>query len=154
MQTAVAEVQRFREASGSQKIGEIRSELRTTMMRKCGVFRTEAQLREVLGEVKELQARYADSAIDDHSTAFNTDLLDAIELGHMLEYAEVIIAGAINRQESRGGHARKDFPTRDDENWLKHTLAYRDADGPRLTYSEVNFEPRYRDPYPPEERKY
>ena len=107
-----------------------------------------------LSGVKDLQERFTRAAIDDHTTTFNTDLLDALELGHMLEYSELIVVGALTRQESRGGHARVDFPSRDDERWFKHTLAYRDEDGPRLEYSEVNMQPQYRDPYPPEERKY
>ena len=72
----------------------------------------------------------------------------------MLEYAEVIVVGALARQESRGGHSRKDFPTRDDQRWHKHTLAYRTDDAPRLEYAEVNMQPKHRDPFPLEERKY
>jgi len=155
MERAVAEVARFREgADGSERVGAIRSDLRDLMTEKCGVFRTDAQLNECLSGVKELQGRYGSAAIDDRGTTFNTDLLDAIELGHMLEYSELIVVGALAREESRGGHARHDFPTRDDEKWFKHTLAYRDEDAPRLEYSEVNMAPAYRDPYPIEERKY
>jgi succinate dehydrogenase / fumarate reductase flavoprotein subunit len=123
-------------------------------MVKCGVFRSEDELGEAMKGVKDLQERYARAAIDDHTTTFNTDLLDAIELGHMLEYSELIVAGAQARRESRGGHARTDFPNRDDERWFKHTLAYQGEDAPRLEYSDVNMQPQYRDPYPPEERKY
>ncbi|MCZ6545392.1 MAG: FAD-binding protein [Chloroflexi bacterium] len=154
MVDAVAEVDRFMTGHGDQKVGAIRADLRDLMMEKCGVFRSQALLDEALGGVKDLQERFTRAAIDDHTTTFNTDLLDALELGHMLEYSELIVVGALTRQESRGGHARVDFPTRDDEHWFKHTLAYRDEDGPRLEYSEVNMQPQYRDPYPPEERKY
>ena len=124
------------------------------MMDKCGVFRTEEQLGEALSEVKAYQERYTRSSIDDHGQTFNTDLLDAVELGHMLEYAEVIVRGAIARQESRGGHARRDFPDRDDDNWFKHTLAYREADGPRLEYCAVNMAPQFREAFPLQERTY
>ena len=127
------------------------------MMDKCGVFRDDAQLRECLAEVKAYQDRFQRVSIDDHGSTFNTDLLDAIELGHMLEYSEVIVSGALARQESRGGHARRDFPTRDDDNWFRHTLAYRPQageDGPRLEYSDVNMTPRYREPFPLQERTY
>ena len=154
MVDAVAEVDRFMTGHGDQKVGAIRADLRDLMMEKCGVFRSQALLDEALSGVKDLQERFTRAAIDDHTTTFNTDLLDALELGHMLEYSELIVVGALTRQESRGGHARVDFPSRDDERWFKHTLAYRDEDGPRLEYSEVNMQPQYRDPYPPEERKY
>ena len=154
MQRATGEVDKLLRADGPEKIGKIRAELRDTMMDKCGVFRTEEQLGEALSEVKAYQERYTRSSIDDHGQTFNTDLLDAVELGHMLEYAEVIVRGAIARQESRGGHARRDFPTRDDDNWFKHTLAYREADGPRLEYCAVNMAPQFREAFPLEERTY
>ncbi len=154
MEPAVAQVNRFLQGEGSDKVGAIRQELRDVMMDKCGVFRSQEQLQECLGSVKELQGRCRNVAIDDKGATFNTDLLDAIELDHMLEYSEVIVSGALNRQESRGGHARRDFPTRNDEDWFKHTLAYREEDGPRLTYSDVNMAPRHREAYPLEERKY
>lgn len=154
MQNALSEVQHFLTADGSQNVGAIRSDLRNVLTEKCGVFRTEAQLQECLNEIKGLQGRFKSISIDDKSKQFNTDLLDAIEVGHMLEFSEVIVVGAIARQESRGGHARRDFPTRNDEQWHKHTLAYREDDGPRLTYAPVNMEPKHRDPYPLEERKY
>ena len=157
MANAVGEVDKFLRAEGSEKVGEIRAELRDTMMDKCGVFRDDAELRDCLSEVKDYQARFRNVSIDDHGSTFNTDLLDAIELGHMLEYSEVIVTGAIARQESRGGHARRDFPNRDDENWHRHTLAYRPQngdDGPRLEYCEVNMEPKFREPFPLQERTY
>ena len=151
---ATTEVDRFMTADGEEKVGAIRSQLRDLLMEKCGVFRTDGLLTEAMNEIKEMQSRFENVSIDDHTKTFNTDLLDAIELGHMLEFSEVIVAGALARRESRGGHARTDHATRDDENWYKHTIAYKDEDGPRLTYSEVNMQPQYRDPYPPEERKY
>ena len=154
MQRAIGEVDKLLRADGPEKIGKIRAELRDTMMDKCGVFRTEEQLGEALSEVKAYQERYTRSSIDDHGQTFNTDLLDAVELGHMLEYAEVIVRGAIARQESRGGHARRDFPDRDDDNWFKHTLAYREADGPRLEYCAVNMAPQFREAFPLQERTY
>ena len=157
MANAVGEVDHFLSATGSEKVGEIRAELRDTMMDKCGVFRDDAELRECLSEVKDYQERFKSVSIDDHGSTFNTDLLDAIELGHMLEYSEVIVTGALAREESRGGHARRDFPSRDDENWHRHTLAYRPQegeDGPRLEYCEVNMEPKFREPFPLQERTY
>ena len=154
MQQAIGEVDGLLNAEGTEKVGQIRAELRDTMMDKCGVFRDEAELLECMSEVKDYQERYRNVQIDDKGSTFNTDLLDAIELGHMLEYSEVIIAGALAREESRGGHARRDFPGRDDENWFRHTLAYREEDAPRLEYCEVNTEPQFREPFPLEERTY
>ncbi len=157
MANAVGEVDKFLRAEGPEKVGKIRAELRDTMMDKCGVFRDDAELRDCLSEVKDYQERFRNVSIDDHGSTFNTDLLDAIELGHMLEYAEVIVTGALARQESRGGHARRDFPTRDDDNWFQHTLAYRPQDGedgPRLVYCDVNMEPKFREPFPLQERTY
>ena len=154
LQTAVAEVDWLLKADGNERAGPIRQELREVMMIDCGVFRTEPQLQSCLATVKALQERYQRIAVDDKVWQFNTDLIEAIELGHMLEYAEVIVVGALARQESRGGHSRKDFPTRDDQRWHKHTLAYRTDDAPRLEYAEVNMQPKHRDPFPLEERKY
>jgi len=154
LKNAVAEVDWLLKADGDQRPGAIRQELREVMMIDCGVFRTETQLKSCLATVKSLQDRYKRISIDDKGWEFNTDLVEAIELGHMLEFAEVIVAGALAREESRGGHSRKDFPTRDDQRWHKHTLAYRTEDGPRLEYAAVNMQPKHRDPFPLEERKY
>ena len=147
-------VQGLLSSGGFERVGPLRDALRSTMMEKCGVFRTEEKLRGALAEVKELQGRYERVAIEDKSAHFNTDLIEAIELGNMLEFAEVIVVGALARQESRGGHSRKDFPKRNDEQWHKHTLAYRTPDGPRLAYAAVNMRPKHRDPFPLQERTY
>ncbi len=154
LQKAVAEVDRLLKADGPERASAIREELREVMMIDCGVFRTGLQLQNCLSTIKNLQERYRRISIDDKGWQFNTDLVEAIELGHMLEYSEVIIAGALAREESRGGHFRKDFPVRDDQRWHKHTLAYRTDNGPRLEYVGVNMQPKYRDPFPLEERKY
>ena len=154
LQKAVAEVDRLLKGDGPERASAIREELREVMMIDCGVFRTGLQLQNCLSTIKNLQERYRRISIDDKGWQFNTDLVEAIELGHMLEYSEVIIAGALAREESRGGHFRKDFPVRDDQRWHKHTLAYRTDNGPRLEYVGVNMQPKYRDPFPLEERKY
>ncbi len=154
LQRAVAEVDGLLKSDGPERAGAIRQELREVMMVDCGVFRTRPQLENCLRMLKNLQERYQRISIDDKGWQFNTDLVEAIELGHMLEYAEVIVTGALAREESRGGHFRKDFPTRDDQRWHKHTLAYRTDDGPRLAYADVNMQPQYRDPFPLEERRY
>jgi succinate dehydrogenase/fumarate reductase flavoprotein subunit len=87
----------------------------------------------------------------DTSTRFNTDVLGALETEHLLTFSELIVAGALARTESRGAHFRTDFPKRDDEKWLKHTLAYQTSDGPKLSYKSVFID---WEKYPPQERKY
>ncbi len=134
---------------GPVKCGAIRQTLQENMSRNCGVFRTGAWLEEGLSIVKDLQDRYGKIGIQDKGTRFNTDLVEAIELGHLLEFSEIIICGALARQECRGAHWRNDFPGRDDANWLKHTLAFRTESGPRLSYKPVVITK-----YPPRERKY
>ena len=115
-----------------------------------GVYRNEQTLKQAYDDVKALQARYKDVAVQDKGKRFNTDLLEAIELGFLLELAEVLVVGALARNESRGGHMREDYPNRDDVNFMRHTMAYRNEDGSvRLDYKPV-VETRYK----PMERKY
>jgi succinate dehydrogenase / fumarate reductase flavoprotein subunit len=144
-----ARLDRLLESQGHERRADIARELRDTMTTYCGLFRDREGLEKGLARIKELQERHKHVAIDDHGRVFNTDLLETIELGHMLTFSEVIVVGALARQESRGSHYRTDFPRRDDDNWLKHTLAYRTDDGPRLAYKPVVIT-RYR----PAERKY
>ncbi|MFV0634231.1 succinate dehydrogenase flavoprotein subunit [Demequina sp.] len=142
----------LRETVGSDKterVAQIRKELQETMDRNVQVFRTGDSLDEAAGVVKELRARFESVAIHDRGTRFNTDLLEAVELAFLLELAEVVIAGAARREESRGGHYREDFPTRDDEKFMKHTMAYSTADGIRLDWKPVVVTK-----YQPMERKY
>ncbi len=126
---AQEEVDRLLALSGDEKVGKIRAGLQETMTLRCGVFRNENDLKAQLAYVRELQARFKEIKIDDKGMNFNTDLMETIELGHLLEFAELIVAGAIERRESRGAHYRKDFPKRDDDKWLKHTLAWRKEGG-------------------------
>jgi succinate dehydrogenase / fumarate reductase flavoprotein subunit len=117
----------------------IRTDLQRTMDQFVNIFRTEADLTEGLQRVRAIQERFSRVRVVDQSKVFNINLTDAIETEHMLDLAEVIIVGAIARTESRGAHFRKDFPKRDDKNWMKHTLAARTASGPALSYSPVAF---------------
>jgi succinate dehydrogenase / fumarate reductase flavoprotein subunit len=97
--------------------------------------------------IRTLKERYARVAIQDHGHTFNTDLMEALELGFMLDCAELVTAGALAREESRGGHYRDDFPERDDVNWLKHTLAYLEPEGVRMASKPVTitrFQPKER----------
>jgi succinate dehydrogenase / fumarate reductase flavoprotein subunit len=117
------------------------------MMDRVGVFREEAGLIQAKARVAELRARYARVAITDHGRTFNTDLLEARELGYLLDCAETTVAAALARKESRGAHAREDHPERDDANWLVHSLAHRTVDGPVLRHKPVTitrFEPKPR----------
>ncbi|MDE0572655.1 succinate dehydrogenase flavoprotein subunit [Demequina sp. B12] len=135
---------------GTERVAQIRKELQETMDRNVQVFRTAESLAEAHAVVKDLQERYKAIAIHDRGTRFNTDLLEAIELGFLLELSEVVIAGAEARKESRGGHYREDFPTRDDENFMQHTMAYKRADGT----VDLDWKPVVVTKYQPMERKY
>jgi succinate dehydrogenase / fumarate reductase flavoprotein subunit len=117
-----------------------------------GVFRNEADMLKLKIIIKELKERFKEVTIDDKASVFNLDLIEAFELGNLLNFSEVIVEGAIARKESRGAHFRTDYPKRDDRNWLKHTLAWKTEDGIKLDHSkEVVI---YMDRYPPQERKY
>lgn len=134
---------------GKETVASIRKDLQQAMMDKCSVFRTEEELKLLVDEIKTLKERYKEIEITDKSKIFNTDLLEAIELGHMLTLAEVIASSALQRTESRGAHYREDYPKRDDENWMKHTLAFQREKGITFKYKPVKIT-RFK----PEERKY
>jgi succinate dehydrogenase / fumarate reductase flavoprotein subunit len=117
---------------GKEKMASLLTRMQSVMMEKVSVFRNQSGLNQALEEIKELQDRYRRMAVGDRGTCFNRELLDAVELGHLLTLAEVIAAGAIYRQESRGAHFREDFPKRDDENFLFHTMIRKGAAGVEL----------------------
>lgn len=124
--------------NGSEKVSRLRHELQQSMTDNAGVFRTEKTLAQQIGFLKELHERYKHIRIEDKSKIFNTELQEAIEFGHMLDYCTFIVQSALARKESRGAHYREDFPTRDDENFLQHTMGYMDKDGNvRLEYMDV-----------------
>jgi len=137
------------ERKGKESVAEIRQILQTTMTEKMGIFRREETMKECLSTIKELQERYKEVGITDKGRVFNTELMEAIELGSMLDFVEPIVVGGIARKESRGAHFRKDFPKRDDKNWLKHTLAWKEGNTIRLDYKPVVITR-----FQPEERKY
>ena len=146
----VAELEALRERSSGERVAELRSTLQETMDADAQVFRTAETLTNALTVIRSLQERYANVTVQDKGRRFNTDLLEAIEVGFLIDVAEVVVVGALAREESRGGHFREDFPTRDDELFLRHTMAYRDAElGVRLDYKPVTVTR-----YPPMERKY
>jgi len=148
-QKAIREVEWVLNADGNEKPGEIREIMQVNMYKKCGVFRTEKELTEMYDLIKDLQKRYKNISIDDKGMKFNLDLEETIELRHLLQTAEVIVAGALNRTECRGAHWRLDHLGRDDENWLKHTLAWRTEEGVKFDYKPVVITR-----FQPEERKF
>ena len=127
------------------------------MDRNAQVYRTETSLREVTELIERLRARYKNIAVQDKGKRFNTDLLEAVELGFLLDLAEVLVYSARSRKESRGGHFREDFPTRDDANYLVHTMAYLTGDPESADAGEhirLDTKPVVITNYPPMERKY
>jgi len=140
-------VDRLLRGAGTESVGAIRAEMQQVMFEDAFVVRTGDGLRKASEAIRGLKERYARAGIQDRSRTFNTDLMEAIELGFMLDCAELVAAGALAREESRGGHYRSDFPTRDDVNWLKHTLAYLEPEGVRMASKPVTitrFEPKER----------
>jgi len=123
--TVVAELEGIRTRTGGERVADIRRDLQVTMDLNAQVFRTAESLSQALADLRALRARYASVGVQDTSRLFNTDLLEAVELGFLLDVAETVVIGALNREESRGGHFREDFPTRDDAGYMRHTMAYR-----------------------------
>ena len=131
------QLDRLLKNKGGEKLVTISEEMKIKMMDDVGVFRNEAGMRSAEQKMHELRERYKKVAVEDQGRKFNTDLLNAWELGCLLDVALVTAACALARQESRGAHAREDFPKRDDVNWMKHTLAWLDSDKVRLDYKPV-----------------
>jgi succinate dehydrogenase / fumarate reductase flavoprotein subunit len=134
---------------GKENLYELRRELRTAMDRYVGVFRKGEELCKALETIRAIRERSACAPVNDKSAVYNSNLFHALELENLLDLAEVTVMGAIARQESRGAHARRDFSTRDDEHWLRHTLAWKTETTPRLDYKAVTI-----DTWKPVERKY
>ncbi|MDT0183147.1 succinate dehydrogenase flavoprotein subunit [Microbacterium sp. ARD31] len=157
-------IEGLRSNPGTERIAVLRKTLQDEMDRKAQVFRTEESLGEVLEVIAELRERFKNIHVDDKGKRFNTDLLEAVELGFLLDIAEVVVVTARNRKESRGGHMRDDFPTRDDEQYMQHTMAYLSGDAGsshaedhiRLDWKPVVFTKNDAGElrYPPLERKY
>ncbi|HEX2193880.1 MAG TPA: succinate dehydrogenase flavoprotein subunit [Candidatus Limnocylindria bacterium] len=142
-------VSSLRGRQAGERAATIRQELQEVMFTKCGVYRSGALLEECRADVRALRERAANLVIDDKGCRYNTDMVEALELGFLIDCAEATVESALARRESRGAHAREDCPQRDDQAWLKHTFAFRDADGggPRMAYKPVTitkFEPKAR----------
>jgi len=134
---AIAEVEGILYSRGQESVTKLRNELQESMTLNAGVFRTHKSLETQKEILKELRKRFKNISISDKSKTFNTELQEAIELGHMLDFSMFIVEGAINRKESRGAHYREDYTERDDENFLKHTFAYMENENIRLELAPV-----------------
>jgi len=124
-------------SEGAEQVSVIRDEMRRVMHEKVWIFRKADELESALETLRGLKERFKHIRVEDRGRSFNTDLINALQLDFMLDLAEVTVASALPRQESRGAHSRVDYPQRDDENWLKHTLAYYTPEGPKLEYKPV-----------------
>jgi succinate dehydrogenase / fumarate reductase flavoprotein subunit len=137
----------LRNGSGGENVYDINHEMKSVMFADVGIYRTEKGMAEALEKVRQLKERYKHVRVSDTGRAFNTELLNAWELGNLLDIAEVVAVSALNRKESRGGHAREDYPDRDDANWLKHTLITEKDGRYEISYRPVvitKFQPKAR----------
>jgi len=150
-------IEGLREGTGTERIAVLRRTLQEEMDKGAQVFRTEESLTHVLGVIEDLRERFMNIHVDDKGKRYNTDLLEAVELGFLLDIAEVVVVTARNRKESRGGHMRDDFPKRDDEVYMKHTMAYLTGD-PHSSQADdhisLDWKPVVITRYQPMERKY
>jgi succinate dehydrogenase / fumarate reductase flavoprotein subunit len=143
-----AELDQIRNNNGTERPGAIRKEMQVMMDDKVGVYRTGGGLEEAIDKIHELQARYKNVKIDDKGYKWNTDLMEAWELGALLDLAEVTAFAALARTESRGGHFREDYPARDDANFLKHSMAWKNG------AINIKYKPVRITRIQPQERKY
>ena len=154
----LALLQRLKDGGGTELVAKIRDELQDTMDANASVYRTEATLKQAEVDIAALKERYLRVGVADRGKRYNTELLEAVELGFLLDLAECLVVSAKARNESRGGHFREDYPTRDDVNFMRHTMAYKvpDADGKVHFRSDVrlDYKPVVQTRYEPMERKY
>ena len=147
---AVEELRGLLQGPGTEFAADVRDELQEQMSDLCGIIRNEEGLSKLQGILGELHERYERVGVQDHGRGFNTELMEAVELGFLLDVSDTVVAAARTRDESRGGHYREDHPLREDDRWLVHSLSYRDEDGSvRMEYKDVVL-----GPYIPMERKY
>jgi len=152
----IAMLQKVRKAKGKERVAQLRKELQETMDKNAQVFRTEETLNEALEKIYELRARYENISIQDQGKRFNTDLLEAVELGFLLDLAEVTVITCRERRESRGAHLREDFPDRNDKKFMVHSMAYKTDKKDKATGVDmkVDWKPVVVTNYQPMERKY
>ncbi|MFB8776882.1 succinate dehydrogenase flavoprotein subunit [Streptomyces broussonetiae] len=149
-----SQVENLRGSTGTERVATLRKELQETMDANVMVFRTEQTIKTAVEKIAELRERYKNVAIQDKGKRFNTDLLEAIELGNLLDLAEVMAVSALARKESRGGHYREDYPNRDDVNFMRHTMAYREVGADGSETVRLDYKPVVQTRYQPMERKY
>lgn len=142
-------IQAMLEQKGNMRLSELRQKFQDCMSEHCGVFRTEEVMQEGLYSIKDLKAQYSQVYVDDKDSKWNTELIEALELQNIMIVGEMILTSAEKRQESRGAHSREDYPTRDDQKFLQHTLAYYSSSG-----VEINYMPVVISMFEPKERKY
>ncbi|MEV4559348.1 succinate dehydrogenase flavoprotein subunit [Kitasatospora sp. NPDC049285] len=147
-------VEGLRESTGTESVAKIRLELQESMDANASVYRTGKTLQQAVEDVAALKERFKNVSIQDKGSRYNTDLLEAIELGNLLDLAEVLVVSALAREESRGGHYREDFPTRDDVKFMQHTMAYREVAEDGSTSIRLDYKPVVQTRYQPMERKY
>jgi succinate dehydrogenase / fumarate reductase flavoprotein subunit len=155
--SAIDRLERLRNAKGSRRTADVRLAMQRAMQNHAAVFRTGEVLREGIEQVRAVHASFADVSVSDRSLVWNTDLVETLELENLLLQALATIHSAANRTESRGAHAREDFPERDDEHWLKHTLCWCDESGRvRIDYRPVHLQTVTGEvkPFPPKKRTY
>ncbi|MFD4833910.1 succinate dehydrogenase flavoprotein subunit [Streptomyces uncialis] len=150
----VDQVEHLRASTGTERVAELRRELQDTMDANVMVFRTEQTIKTAVDKIAELRARYRNVSVQDKGKRFNTDLLEAIELGNLLDLAEVMAVSALARKESRGGHYREDYPNRDDVNFMRHTMAYREVGADGSETIRLDYKPVVQTRYQPMERTY
>ncbi|MFY9231203.1 MAG: succinate dehydrogenase flavoprotein subunit [Candidatus Nanopelagicales bacterium] len=150
----IALVEMLRSSNGSERVSTLRREMQETMDLNAQVYRTEATLKQALNDVQELKRRYRNIAIQDKGVRYNTDLMEAIELGFLLDLAELVVISALERKETRGGHAREDYPNRDDVNFMRHTMGYQRLSADGSTEVQLDYKPVTITRYQPMERKY
>ncbi|MER6531578.1 succinate dehydrogenase flavoprotein subunit [Streptomyces sp. NPDC001508] len=150
----IEQIERLRTSTGTERVATLRRELQETMDANVMVFRTEQTIKTAVEKIAELRERYKNVAIQDKGKRFNTDLLEAVELGNLLDLAEVMAVSALARKESRGGHYREDYPNRDDVNFMRHTMAYREVGDDGTESVRLDYKPVVQTRYQPMERKY
>jgi succinate dehydrogenase / fumarate reductase flavoprotein subunit len=143
----LAKIEGLKAGGKGEKVHVLRASLQKIMMDDCSVFRREEGLSRAFAAIRDLQESYKRIAVRDPGTRFNSDLMEAFELESLLGLSEAILASALARKESRGAHYREDFPERDDQDWLKHTLIQKTDHGPRIFFKPVTitrFQPKAR----------